>query len=210
MGGSSVGQRGVGLGAAALAAVLGTLAGQASAQARVPCRPGPGTTTIAHSKKARIFEDTRNENDYACLYSNGHPRLLSPSEHYGYPIVRFAGPYVAYVPTTEGSQGEVTVMNLRNGHKHSYQSEQPYEQVNLCGEVVSLVLKSDGAVAWTARNFGERCPHAPAATVEVRVHDRHGLRVLESDAAIVPSSLHLSHSTLSWLKGTETHTATLY
>jgi hypothetical protein len=210
MGAWSIGQRSVGLAAAALVATLGSVAARASAQARIPCRPGPGTTTIAHSKNARIFEDSRTENDYACLYSNGHPHLLSPSEHYGYPIVRFAGPYVAYVPTTEGSQGETTVMDMRSGHKHSYEAVQPYETNNLCGEVVSLVLKSDGAVAWTARNLGEACPHAPPATVEVRVHDRHGLRVLESNAGIVPSSLHLSDSTLSWLKSGETRTATLY
>jgi hypothetical protein len=197
--------------AAALVACAMALTAQAGAHEEIPCRPGPGTTTIAHSKHARIFEDHRNQNDYACLYSNGHARLLSPSEHYGYPIVRFAGPYVAFVPTTRSArEGSVWVMDLRSGHKHSYVEVQPTAENGICGEAVSLVLKSDGAVAWTARNYLEGCPMAPPATVEVRVHDSHGLRVLESAAGIVPTSLHISGSTLSWLNGASTRTATIY
>jgi hypothetical protein len=198
------------LGMAAAMACAMTLSPPAVAHEEVPCRSSAGTTTIAHSKHARIFEDHRNQNDYACLYSNGHPRLLSPSEHYGYPIVRFAGPYVAFVPTTRSSrEGHVWVMDLRSGHKHSYVEVQPAEN-SLCGEAVSLVLTSSGAVAWTARNYLEGCPSSPPPTVEVRVHDRHGLRVLESAPAIVPGSLHLSGSTVSWVNGGSTRTATLY
>jgi hypothetical protein len=196
--------------AAAMACAM-TASAPAAAHEEIPCRPGPGTTTIAHSKHARIFEDGRNQNDYACLYSNGHPRLLSPSEHYGYPIVRFAGPYVAFVPTTRSArEGSVWVMDLRSGHKHSYVEVQPAEENAICGEAVSLVLKSDGAIAWTARNYLEGCPHAPPATVEVRVHDRHGLRILESAPGIVPTSLHISGSTVSWVNSGTTRTATLY
>jgi hypothetical protein len=200
----------VALGVAAAVACSMALSGLALAHEEIPCRPGPGTTTIAQSKRARIFEDHRDENDYACLYSNGHPRLLSPSEHYGYPIVRFAGPYVAFVPTTRSArEGNVWVMDLRSGHKHSYVEVQPFEN-GICGEAVSLVLKSDGALAWTARNYLEGCPQSPPPTVEVRVHDRHGLRVLETAPGIVATSLHISGSTVSWVNGGSTRTATLY
>jgi hypothetical protein len=208
--GSSLAAQRAALAVAVVAACALTVCQQALAREEIPCRPGPGTTTIAHSRNARIFEDHHNENDYACLYSNGHPRLLSPSEHYGYPIVRFAGPYVAYVPTTRSArEGNIWVMNLRTGHKHSYVEVQAIEN-GICGEAVSLVLKSDGAIAWIARNYLEGCPSSPPATVEVRVHDRHGLRILESAPGIVPSSLRLSGSTVSWMNGASTHTATLY
>jgi hypothetical protein len=174
MGRFFVRQRAMGIGITLVAVCATGVRAQAAVAETIPCRPAPGTTTIAHSKHARIFEDGRNENDYACLYSNGHPHLLSPSEHYGYPIVRFAGPYVAYVPTTRSApEGDVWVMDLRTGHKHGYVAVQPVEN-------------------------------------DVRVHDRHGLRVLESAPGIAPTSLRLSHSELSWVNGVSTHTATLY
>jgi hypothetical protein len=187
------------------------LAGHASAQAQVPCRPAPGTTTIAHSAQARIFSDDRNGNDYACLYSNGHPRYLSTTEHYEYSRVHFAGPYVAYVPIVEGTTDKVGVMNMATGRAHYYEAARPIEHA-VCPEVASLVLKPDGAVAWIATNFlAEFCgPPPPGPVIEVRAHDRQGLRVLDSGTGIVPTSLRLSHSRLRWVDGGQARTATLH
>jgi hypothetical protein len=197
------------LGAATLAAPFFVLAVQAPAQARIPCRAGPGTTTIAHSAKARIFSDDRNGNDYACLYSNGHPRYLSSTEHFEYPLVRFAAPYVAYVPTIEAVPDDVKVMDMRTGRVHTYPSVHPIEN-KICSRTVSLAVKHDGAVAWIATNFrASGCEHPPTGAIEVRAHDKHGLRLLDSSLAVVPSSLRRSGSTLRWVDGGVTHTATL-
>jgi hypothetical protein len=195
---------------AALAAGSISLAEQASARASIPCRPGPGTATIAHSSRARIFSDERNGNDYACLYSNGHPRYLSSTEHYEYLHVRFAGPYVAFEPTIEAVPSNVGVMNMRTGRVHTYEAARPFEN-GTCSEVNSLVLKGDGAVAWIATDFPEQlCPHPPATTLEVRSHDRHGLHVLDSGTGIAPTSLRLHRARLSWVDGGSTRTATLH
>jgi hypothetical protein len=210
MGRSIARQRAVRLGVVVCATSSLLLVGEASAKARIPCRPGPGTTTIAHSAKARIFSDNRNGNDYACLYRNGHPRYLSSTEHYEYTLVRFAGPYVAYVPKVEATTRDVGVLNMNTGRRHSYQIVRPIAN-EICPEAGSLVLKADGAVAWIATNFvGAGCTRPPGPAIEVRAHDRRGLRVLDSGTGVVPTSLHLSGSALRWVDGGHTRTATLH
>lgn len=167
--------------------------------------------TIAHSAKARIFEDIRNGNDYACLYGNGHPRLLSTSEHFEYELVHFAGPYVAYVQNIEAVDDDVGVTNMSTGHTSIFQElVRPIEHA-VCAKAESLVLKPDGAVAWIATNFlAEGCEHPPTGVVEVRAHDKHGLRTIEASATIAPKSLCLTGSTLRWMNGALARTATLY
>jgi FtsP/CotA-like multicopper oxidase with cupredoxin domain len=72
------------------------------------------------------------------------------------------------------------------------------------------VLKSDGAVAWIATNFlGTFCISPPGPAIEVRRHDRRGLRVVASGTGIVPTSLHLSGSVLHWIDGGMARSATL-
>jgi hypothetical protein len=56
----------------------------------------------------------------------------------------------------------------------------------------ALVLSPSGAVAWVIYRAG---------TYELRVYDKAGERVLDSSASIVPGSLQLSGSTLSWTDG---------
>jgi hypothetical protein len=186
------------------------VAGQASAQARIPCRPASGTTTIARSTRARIFEDQRDGNDYVCLYSDGHAHYLSSSEHYEYRLVRFAGSYVAYVQNVEGVDDHVGVMDLRMGRMGNYQEVRPIDNA-VCPQVDSLVLKSDGAVAWIATNFLAEgfCENPPGPAIEVRLHDRHGLRVVDSGTGIIPTSLHLSDSMLRWVDAGHVRSATL-
>jgi hypothetical protein len=195
-------------GAACVLAWALSLGVQAAAQASVPCRPGPGTITIAHSSKASVFEDEHDGNDYACLYSDGHPRLLSTSEHFAYEHVRFAGSYVAYVQNIEGSDDAVGVTNLRTGHTARFtEVERPIGRF-IGGVADALVLKSDGAVAWIATNAVAEEMSPPGPDVEVRVHDRRGLRTVES-GAIAPTSLRLSGSTLRWLNAGQSRSTTL-
>jgi hypothetical protein len=215
----------------ALVATLLTLAAcgsatpiRASYASSVRCRPGPGTRTIAHSQNARIFSDSRTGNDYACLYRNGHPRLLSTTEHWEYRMPRFSGNYVAFLALANGANAYIGAMNLTNGRLLKIQEQKQAAPVNpppsecpsavprctvTCPQVESLVLKPDGAVAWIAVNFpppakpgqvfrgcGSRFP----TTTEVRTHDRGGLRVLGHGNGIVPTSLRLSRAKLEWIE----------
>ena len=124
--------------------------------------------------------------------------------------MRFAGRFVAYVPTVEAVPENVWVMNMATGHAHSYQAAKPIES-GICAEVDSLVLKRDGAVAWIATNFlGEQCSNPPGPAIEVRVHDRRGLRVLDSGTGIAPRSLRLARSRLRWMHSGRTRTARLH
>jgi hypothetical protein len=187
--------------------------------------------TIAHSTRARMFSDERTGDDYACLYSNGHARLLSTIEHWEYQLVRFSARYVAFVAFAEGANAYVGVMNLNTGHVRRFRE---YEEVApikpppnecpsavpncsvVCPQVDSLVLKPDGAVAWIAVNFsapgpttGASCGTQIAPVTEVRRHDQRGLDVIATGAGIVPSSLRLAGATLSFTDDERTVTSTL-
>ncbi len=200
------------LAASTVLAMAVTLAAQASAETPVPCRPGPGTTTIAHSRYARLFEDAHTDAYYACLYSDGHARELSDNEHYEYALVRFAGPYVAFVQSIESAESDVGVENLRTGHARYYEQLAAPIEASVCPEVGSLVLSTDGAVAWIATNFlGEVCgPEHPRPTIEVRLADRYGLHVLDSGQGIVSTSLRLSGSTIEWVDAGRSRSVTLH
>lgn len=203
----------------------------ASAAAHVPCRQARGTKTIAHSRRARIFSDERTGDDYACLYSNGHARFLSTTEHWEYELVRFSGRYVAFVAFAETANAYVGVMNLNTGRVRLFRE---YEEVApikaprnecpsavpncsvVCPQVDSLVLESNGAVAWIAVNFpapspttDSSCGTQIAPVTEVRRYDQGGLGVIATGAGIVPSSLRLAGSTLSFTDDGHTVTSTL-
>jgi hypothetical protein len=206
---SWTGQWGARLAVSATVLFGASLASQASARARIPCRPAPGTRTIAHSARARIFEDDHNGNDYACLYRDGHARYLSSTEHYEYRLIRFAGAYVAFVQNIEAVDDHVGVMNLRTGHVRNFQEARPIDN-GVCARVESLVLKPDGAVAWIATNFfPPGCDNPPAPTVEVRRHDSRGLQVVDHGIGIAPKSLHRASSLLHWLDGGQVRSSTL-
>jgi hypothetical protein len=202
-----------------------------SVSKRVPCRPARGTRTIAHNSHARVFSDERTGEDYACLYSDGRARFLSTTEHWEYRLVRFSGRYVAFVASAESANAYIGVMNLSTGRVqrfHEYEEVAPIKAAPgecpsavpdcsvVCPEVYSLVLKPDGAVAWIAVNFpaaspstGPSCGGQIAPVIEVRRHDRRGLDVIATGAGIVPSSLRLARTTLSFTDEARTLTSTL-
>jgi hypothetical protein len=165
--------------------------------ARIPCHPTPGSATIAQSPAARLFT-AADGNDYACLYSIGRAFYLSGAEHYEYRLVHFSGPYLAYVQNIEASDDNVGEMDLRSGHLRTFEIATPIHN-SACYEVGSLALKADGAIAWIGTNFlGYACVSPPGPEIEVRRHDRRGLRILDHGGGIVPSSLHLLRGALSW------------
>jgi hypothetical protein len=77
--------------------------------------------------------------------------------------------------------------------------------------VGSLALQADGAIAWIGTNFlGFACISPPGPEIEVRRHDRRGLRILDSGTTIVPGSLRLLRGVLSWTDGAVRRTSRLY
>ncbi|HYM54019.1 MAG TPA: hypothetical protein VES97_01550, partial [Solirubrobacteraceae bacterium] len=176
--------------------------------ARIPCRPTAGSATIAQSPTARLFT-AANGNDYACLYSVGRAFYLSGAEHYDYRLVHFSGPYVAYVQNIAASDDNVGEMDLRSGRLHTFEIATPIDN-SVCYEVGSLALKADGAIAWIGTNFlGYACISPPGPEIEVRRHDRRGLRILDRSTGIVPGSLHLLKGVLSWTDGAVKRKSTL-
>ena len=76
------------------------------------------------------------------------------------------------------------------------------------GNVVALVLKDDGSVAWIAEDYGRTeagPPVGPEGTrlsyFDVYACDKSGTRLLASGTSIDPSSLALAGSTLYWTQG---------
>jgi hypothetical protein len=177
--------------------------------ARIPCRPTADSTTIAQNPAARVFT-AADGNDYACLYSVGRAFYLSGAEHYDYRLVHFSGPYVAYVQNIEASDDNIGEMDLRTGRLRTFVIATPIEN-SVCYGVGSLALNADGGIAWIGTNFlGFACISPPGPEIEVRRHDRRGLRILDSGRRIVPGSLHLLKGVLSWTDGPVKRKSTLY
>jgi hypothetical protein len=177
--------------------------------AGIPCRPAADSSTIAQNGSARVFT-AADGNDYACLYSVGRAFYLSGSEHYEYRLIHFSGRYVAYVQNIAASDDNVGEMDLRTGHQRTFVIATPINN-SVCYGVGSLVLKADGAIAWIGTNFvGFACPNPPAPEIEVRRHDRRGLRILDTGTKINPGSLRLRRSVLSWTDGALRRASALY
>ncbi|MGA2322200.1 MAG: hypothetical protein ABSG95_15940 [Solirubrobacteraceae bacterium] len=101
-------------------------------------------------------------------------------------------------------------MDLRTGRLRTFVIATPIEN-SVCYGVGSLALKTDGAIAWIGTNFlGFACMSPPGPEIEVRRHDRRGLRILGSGSKIVPGSLHLLKGVLSWTDGAAKRRSTLY
>jgi hypothetical protein len=176
--------------------------------ARIPCRPTADSTTIAQNPVARVFT-AADGNDYACLFSVGRAFYLSGAEHYDYRLVHFSGPYVAYVQNIEASDDNIGEIDLRTGRLRTFVIATPIEN-SVCYGVGSLALKADGGIAWIGTNFlGFACISPPGPEIEVRRHDRRGLRLLDSDRRIVPGSLRLLKGVLSWTDRGVKRTSTL-
>jgi len=179
-----------------------------SLAARIQCRASANSVTIAQSAAARLFT-AADGNDYACLYSVGRAFYLSSAEHYEYRLVRFSGPFVAYVQNIEASDDNVGELDLRSGRRHSFEIATPIED-SVCYEVGSMALKADGAIAWIGTNFlGFACVSPPGPEIEVRRHDRRGLRILDSGVEIAPSSLRLHRGVLTWTDAGAAESSTL-
>lgn len=198
------------LGASGASGVYGASAAQSRSSSRVPCGPS-GATTLAASHQARVYVSAGTA--YGCARGGRrHIRLGARRTCLGTaridPVV-VTGALAAYGSETCGVDAgttNVVVRRLTDGRQlRSAPATGPVGPESYAS-VTSLVLRSDGAVAWIGQgqSIGTR-----RRVVEVWRSDRHGLARLGSGARICARSLRLRGATLQWRDGTGTRTATL-
>jgi hypothetical protein len=193
-------------------------------------------------------------NLWACVYGRRRsffvtscvtatPSNIPPVECIKDQHVTLAGEFIAYeeadvggsrYPGIEPQVGEwyVVVRNLRTGRVlHRVPTGTPLKpepRYAGVGNIVALVLKNDGSVAWIAEDYERSAAAARGMPEEpsyfdVYACDKSGTRLLASGTNIDPSSLALSTgakgisgypssiagSTLYWMQGGKTMSATL-
>lgn len=138
---------------------------------------------------------------YGCLFSKNKPFGLGQvdDDDFDLDVLQLVGPYVAY--EVQGCVGlgcgfSLVVRDLRDGSK--FREESTFS-------VGDLELKENGSVAWTeTSNFD------PAKPMRwVWVSDSLGTRLLDEGPDIALGSLELDGSTLSWVNGGLSRSATL-
>jgi hypothetical protein len=239
--------------AISLIVLLLTAAGASAARAqrRTPPRCMPGhSRLITANTQAQVYEATEPEafpeylGVWGCAYGQKRPFFLGPlpygsssSGGGGVGHETLAGGIVAYEESSSsGALGDaptsrnlVIVRDLRTGRVLRriptgvpLKPEPRYVGV---GNVVSIVVKSDGAVAWIADDY-ERSATAHGTGLpyfDVYAADKVGTRLLATGTNIDPSSLALSTgatginghpssipgSTLYWTQGGKSESAVL-
>lgn len=153
---------------------------------------------------------------FACAYASGHAYPLGPKPEPGTPSggggvekVTLSGSVVGYeefvIRTEVSSRWTVIVRNLRTGRVVHNVPSGPSNSSDEVGEgfVTSLVLKSDGAVAWIVAGGLARDGN------QVHIVDASGSRIVASGTDVEQSSLALAGSTLYWTQGGKPETAVL-
>jgi hypothetical protein len=175
------------------------------------CSSQPAKTVVQNGD-GRILEQLRVGGggvarvDFGCLFSvNKRVPLGGAATGEQHTGPRLVAPYAAFVEETSGHPS-VRVRDLRDGRLVSDLALTMSEHF---GEprVTDLELKPNGSVAWLVRlpyTFGP-----PSNSVEVIAVDANGRRLLDSSDDVVPDSLTLDGSTLSWINAGVTHSATL-
>jgi hypothetical protein len=192
--------------------------GARSAQKK-PARCAPGhARLIAADAHAQVFKapeppgPTGELGVWGCAY--GHrPVFLGPLPYGsaegggGLELETLAGPIVAYEESATGgrpggrgrAEWRVAVRDLRDGkvlHRVATGTPvKPEAGVVGVGNVVALVVKSDGTVAWIADNYGRTVGTGTLSQTpyfDVEALDTSGVRLLASGTDIDPSSLALA------------------
>lgn len=191
---------------------------------RVVCGP-PSAQTLGSSSVARVY--AHHVSVYGCSKATRKQRRLGSaatcrSFTCGFTLVEpvaVAGELAAYGVAHAGvdtSDGQVVVRRLTDGQRLRNvpaTNFPPGEQARSLA--VSIVLRSDGAVAWIGE-AGQFAPIDPirdgfgeVRAIEVHEYDKHGPRRLDSGLTIRTHSLRLHGSTLTWKDGAATRSATL-
>lgn len=198
-------------------AALG-LAACGSSGAKAPPTPrahscGPRSAkTIAADPVARVYRS--GDTVYGCSSRTGRRTTLgqtsiSAKDRTRLGLVRLAGSYAAFASSTFGVDSggaEVSVVRLSDGRR--VRTGQAVDQglVESVQSVPSLVVRSDGAVAWIGQ---VRSIIGRGEQLEVHRADRRGAALLDRGADIAPRSLRLRGRRLSWRDGSSTRTSTL-
>ena len=187
-----------------------------------PCPPA-NTAVVAAANRVRVFQ-RGGGNIYACYRGSRRYTDLGLPPEVGFPDVelpprlRTAGRFVGYfygIAGRSGTGGEVRVLDARSRRWIRLIREGDPDG-RLTGsrsvEVSDLELRRTGSVAWISEVF---VAGFPGSTFEVRraasrsSRSRGRSELLDSGPDILPSSLTLSGTEISWQKGEERRVAAL-
>lgn len=193
------------------------LSAKANDKAPTKCAVGRGHVMTANSQAVlyRAPEHFEHLIVYGCTFEKHRSYQLgyfpdegtcSSSGCIGVQHEVLAGSLVAYEFFSIGGGGGtflVIVRDLRNGHVvYRVPTGTPRPQnassVVGAGSTVTIVLKTDGSVAWITER-----PHGEATEYQVHALDKTGNRLLATGTDIDPQSLALAGSTLYWTQGDE-------
>jgi hypothetical protein len=180
------------------------------------CRSQRAQTDVQNDD-GRAFEQLRFVADdaefvpfaYACLFSADKRVPLGPNgESMELTLPRVVAPFVAFaVANCPGAScySTVVVRNLQDGRVvNDLAASMTGGPPGTSEHVTDLELKPNGSLAWLVQLSGPS-----RRTIEVLAVDASGRRLLETGPDVDPESLTLDGSTLSWLTGGVTHSATL-
>ena len=199
--------------ALAIVAVLPVACGSslaATSRTKVPCGP-PGDKTLAADPVARVYQV--GSKVYGCAAGSKRTYQLGAGSRSfrgsGDGPYALAGRVVAYGESFQGVDtrtASVVVLRLSNGKQLHSDPATSHNLVESVQSVKRLVLKADGAVAWSATDTSII---GRGTELEVNKHDGRGYSLLDSGARVDVNSLRLHGSRLSWRDGTSTRTSTL-
>jgi hypothetical protein len=198
--------------------VIAWLAPAEGSDARGPSRCGiEGARTLVSAGQARVV--VKRDRVYACLRRRGHrPRRFLLGRHRGGDFnvagFRLAGRAVPY--TREDPYGlRVIVRELRRGRRVCDTKLTLASRIAVSVALTDVKLKRNGSIAWIARSIPIDVPLNPYATAadhlpdyEVRKCDRSADALLASGHYVVPGSLTLEGTSLSWTNANQTQSST--
>jgi hypothetical protein len=200
-----------------LAALLGLFtasAAYAGHKTQSTCRLPPHSRMLVADTQAQVYEKLETEAQergiFGCAFGSRHtsflgeplPNVGTSSGIEGIQLETLSGSMVAYRYSLAGpnnSYEDIIVRNLSNGRMHklvtgtAIHPEPSFEGI---GPARAIVVKADGAVAWIVETNS-----TPSREYAVEAVDSAGTRLLAEGAAIDPSSLALTGSTLYWTQG---------
>lgn len=201
--------------AAGLAAIARATA---STPARSACAHAAGRT-LASDREARVFRRSDHQGGFdllGCAFDDNRIVVLSQVDcvdqactYFG--NLRLAGRRTAYSLDETSSNSDhavVEVRDLPSGRTLHRSTFEPAVDLGYTGGTTGLVLKRNGSVAWIRATCRPEAPPTSCQYVVLRL-DSRGRSRLDAGPDVVPNSLTLKGSTLSWLDGGERRFASL-
>jgi hypothetical protein len=221
--------RRVGMYVIAVLLLLLAVASVSDASVKIARCPPRGLHVVASNREAAVYSIRRGEVQYyrGCLRGKKRSFFLgelsecasSDGGCEGIEHITLAGAVVAderAFGSPFRDEWVVEVHDLRTGRLlYEVPTGSPLkprpEYVGV-GEVITLVAKSDGAVAWIARDT-ERSPEqgtgVGARYYDLGIYDRSGYRQLAAGVNVHPRSLTLTGHTIHWIQGDKRMSAPL-